>query len=213
MARTGGYRFLIGDAYAYTKSVRSTIEHGPTGNRFPADYTAVTFFYSEHAPEIPTLPKVADRRVHDLDQTVFTPGWTTPIHAFSWNNAELAKSSEKLGDAEVRFLSFKARDREIFGDHYISFICDMPAAGRYRVSIEAVAGPAQGIVQLFRNEVAIGKAADLYAPARSKSAAIPMGEIFMEQGDNRVMFKLVGRNPQSTGIGLDLYRIVCERVE
>lgn len=213
LARTGGYRFLIGDAYAYTKSVRSTIEHGPSGNRIPSDYTAVTFFYSENTPELPTLPTVADRRVHDLDQTVFTPGFNTPIHAFSWNNAELSKTGEKFGDEDVRFLSLRTREQDFFGDHYVSFICEMPAAGRYRVSIEAIAGPAQGIVRLFRNEVGVGTAADLYAPARAKSGPIQMGVLDLDEGDNHMMFKLVGKNAKATGAGLDLYRIICERVE
>ena len=60
-----------------------------------------------------------------------------------------------VNDHELRYLSFKAKDKDIFGPHYLSLICELPAAGRYRVSLEAVEGPTQGQVQFFRNEVGI----------------------------------------------------------
>ncbi|HJU55523.1 MAG TPA: glycoside hydrolase family 172 protein [Pyrinomonadaceae bacterium] len=213
LGRTGGYRFLLTDAYAFRESLVSTIEHGPVGNKFPADYTAVTFLYSDTNPAARNpLPKLEERRVADPDRVVFTPGWTTPIHAFSWSNAVLLKTDDRVGGEQLRHLSLRAEGREVFGDHYISFICEMPAAGRYRVSIEAIKGPSQGVVQVFRNEVGQGERADLYATERMKSGVLQMAELEMKEGDNRVMFKLVGKNEKSSGLGFDLYRIIFEKV-
>lgn len=213
LGRTGGYRFLLTDAYAYRHSIRSTIEHGPTGNKIPADYTAVTFFYSERRPTARLdLPALAERKVRDPDSVVFTPGFNTPIHAFSWSNAMLAKKAEMIGGAEVRFLSLTGEGRDVFGDHYISFTCEMPAAGKYRISIEAIAGPSQGIVQLFRNEVGVGERVDLFAAGRKRSGVISMGIVEMHEGANQLMFKLVGKSNQSTGLGFDIFRIICEKV-
>ncbi len=213
LARTGGYRFLLTDAYPYTKNILSTIEHGPTGNKVPTDYASVTFFYSENRPTASlALPAVGERRVSDPNSVVFTPGWTTPIHAFSWSNAVLMKRDDKIGDENLRHLSMKAEGREVFGNHYISFICEMPATGKYRVSIQAITGPTQGKVQLFRHEVGIGQAVDLYSSERQKSAVIPLGELELKEGDNRVMFKVIGKNDQSTGLGFDIYRIIFEKV-
>ena len=71
---------MLTDAYAFRQSIVSTIEHGPEGNKFPADYTAVTFLYSDTNPASRNpLPKVEERKVSDPDRVVFTPGWTTPI--------------------------------------------------------------------------------------------------------------------------------------
>lgn len=213
LGRTGGYRFLPTDAYAFRQSILSTIEHGPAGNNFPADYVGVTFLYAERNPLADAaLPPAAERRVTDPNSVVFTPGWNTPIHAFSWEKAVLLKKDDKVGEENLRHLSFQAEGREVFGPHYISFICEMPAAGKYRVSIQAIEGPAQGVVQLFLNEVGVGPAADLYAPARRKSREIPLGELELKEGENRVMFKLVGKNSRSKGLGLDLYRLIFERV-
>ena len=214
LARTGGYRFFINDAYPFEKSIRQTIEHGPAGNKFPTDYASVTFFYLKNRPTTDlTLPPLAERRVNDPTRIVFTPGWTTPIHAFSWNNSTLAKDDNKIGGEDLRHLQFRANGREVFGPHYISFICEMPAAGRYKIAVQAIAGPTQGKVQMFRNEVPIGDAADLYSAERKKTAEIPMGELFLSEGANRVMFKVVGKNEQSSALGFDVYRIIFEKVK
>ncbi|MGH9903637.1 MAG: hypothetical protein ACRD68_17660, partial [Pyrinomonadaceae bacterium] len=198
----------------FGQSIRSTIEHGPTGNKFLADYTSVVFLYSDTRPHGAgvALPPLAARRVSDPASVVYTPGWNTPIHAFSWSNAALSKHSEKINGEELRYLSLKAEGREVFGPHYLSFVAEMPLAGKYKISIEAVAGPSQGIVQLFRQEAPVGSTADLYSAEKRKSAVIDMGVVEMEEGDNHLFFKVVGRNARSSGLGFDIYRIICERI-
>jgi hypothetical protein len=213
LARTGGYRFFINDAYPFIKNILQTIEHGPVGNLFPTDYASVVFFYSENRPTTNMeLPKLVERRVSDPKTVVFTPGWTTPIAAFSWNNSTLAKDDNKIGDENLRHLQFRAKGREVFGPHYISFICEMPAAGKYKVAVQAIAGPTQGKLQLFHNEVPVGNMADLYSAERKKTAEIPMGELDLNEGENRVMFKIVDKNALSSGLGFDVYRIVFEKI-
>ncbi len=49
---------------------------------------------------------------------------------------------------------------------------------------------------------------DLYSSERKKSVEIPVGELELKESDNRVMFKVIGKNDQSTGLGLDIYRII-----
>lgn len=212
IARTGGYRFMVADAYPWRRSIRQTIEHGPQGDRFVTDYVSVAYFYAANPPALPALPPVAERRISDPTTVVFTPGWSAPIHSFSWSNATLSKQDVAVGERRIRHLSLDARDREVFGPHYISFLAEMPAAGRYRVRLQAIAGPDQGIVQLFREETPRGEAADLYAPALRLTAELELGVLDLLAGDNRVMLKVVGRNPASSGNGLDIYRLVFERV-
>ena len=180
----------------------------------PADYTGVTWLYAERPPVgLPELAPTYARAVDHPASAVFTPGWTMPIHAFSWANATLTKRHEKIADREIRYLSFAVREaREVFGPHYLSLICELPAAGRYAVAIEAVEGPAQGRVQLFRNEVAIGEAADFFAAARGMSQRRTLGTLDFQEGPNRVMLKLVGKHDQSSGLNLDLYRLIFTRV-
>jgi len=174
----------------------------------------VTFFYADDGVRYAnTLPPLEARRVRGLDRIIFQPGWNIPISSFSLQNATLEKRAEKLGEGRpVRYLAMSAKGEDRFGPHHLALRCNLPAAGSYQVSIEAIQGPTAAIVQLFRNETAIGAAADLYAAERKAGPLVALGEFDFQRGANDLFFKLIGRNPQSTGLDFDLVRIVFERV-
>lgn len=214
LGRTGGYRLLLGDAYAYHKSILQAIEHAPTGNDLLNDYCGVTFLYSQDRPTcVFSLPEPAQRKVVDLKRIVFATWWNVPIHAFSYRDATLTRGREKLDGQDVQFLSLRGQGDDTFGRHFIAFTCELPAAGIYRVSLDAVKGPAQGQVQLFRDEAPVGPAADLYAETRQRAASEDMGTLELAEGPNNLLFKIVGKNEKSQGQGLDLVNIICERVQ
>jgi hypothetical protein len=212
--RSSAYRLFLTDAYAFHNSINLTIEHAPERNDFLADYAGVTYLYLENRPTMDwSLPSAQARVVSDPKRLVFTPGWYIPMHSFSMERATITKKNEKVGARDERFLSMRAEGGDVFGEHHISFLCSVPAAGRYRVSIEALEGPEQGIVQLFRDEHAVGEKVDLYAVERRKSRIIPMGTLEMQQGPNQVFFKLVDKNAQSKALGFDLVAIILEKAE
>jgi hypothetical protein len=214
LGRSAGYRFLLTDAYAFRRSLRFTIEHGPTGNTVPSDYTSVTYLYATSRPAgAGVAPTLEARRIVDPPRVVFSPGWNMPIHAFSWSGATVTRREDTIGGASARYLGFAGEGADDFGPHYVALVADMPAAGIYRISLEAIAGPAQGIVQLVRNEAAAGDAVDLYAAERARAPAHVMGTMPLDEGPNRLFFKLVGRHPSATGLGLQIVRIVCERTD
>jgi hypothetical protein len=214
LGRTGGYRLFLGDAYAYRQSTLQTIEHAPTGNDLLNDYCGLTFLYSRDRPTCEfALPAAAQRRVVDLKRIVFATWWNVPIPAFSYRNATLTKGREKLDGQEVSFLSLQSRGDDTFGHHFVSFTCELPAAGVYRVSLDAVKGPAQGQVQLFMEEAPVGPVVDLYAERRQRSPGRDMGTLELAEGPNNLLFKIVGRNKESQGQGLDVTNIVCEKVD
>jgi hypothetical protein len=205
---------MLGDAYAFRQSIRHTIEHAPTKNDLQTDYSAVTFLYLKGDPTFdPTLPKVDARRVVDFERFVFNPSWSVPIHAFTFRGATLSRQREEIQGRRVAFLRMKAKGRDTFGPPFISLVCDMPATGKYAVAIEAVKGPEQAQMQLSQNEAAVGDAIDLYAPERTCNTLIALGALFLEEGPANLLFKLVGKNEQSRGLGFDLVTIQCEKVE
>jgi len=214
LGRTGGYRLLLGDAYAYRTSILQTIEHAPTGNDLLNDYCAVTFLYSQDRPTCAfSLPEAAARRVVDPKRVVFATWWNVPIHAFSYRAATLTKGSEKLDGQDVQFLSLQSRDGDTFGNHFISFTCEIPAAGVYKVSLDAIKGPSQGRVQLCMDEAPVGPAVDLYAEKRQRALGVDMGTLELVEGPNHLLFKVVGKNEMSEGQALDLTNIICEKVD
>ena len=96
MGRTGGYRLMLSDAYAFRKSLKLTIEHGPEGNLVPADYTAMSYFYLQRPPlSSPGLANVNNRAVSDPDRLVFVPGWNEPIYAFSFEKHVAAQTGNE----------------------------------------------------------------------------------------------------------------------
>jgi len=214
LGRTGGYRIMLGDAYAYRKSILQTIEHAPTNNDMLNDYCGLTYLYSQERPTCSfTLPAAEQRVVLDPERIVFATWWNVPIYAFSLRNATLTKEGAKFDGREVRFLSMRAKDSATFGPHSICFTCELPAAGTYRVTLDVVEGPDQAKVQLFRDEAPVGPEIDLFSAKRQPAKGIYVGTLDFEQGPNNLMFKLVGQNEQSEGLGFDLTSIVCERVD
>ncbi|OHB65724.1 MAG: hypothetical protein A2Y77_06715 [Planctomycetes bacterium RBG_13_62_9] len=214
LGRTGGYRLLLGDAYAYRKSILQTIEHAPTGNQLLNDYCGMTFLYSRDRPTCEfALPEPAQRSVVDLKRIVFAAWWNVPIPAFSYRDATLTKGREKLDGQEVQFLSLQGRGSDTFGHHFISFTCELPAAGVYRVGLDTIKGPAQGQVQLFMDEAPVGPVVDLYAQERQRALGADLGTLALVEGPNNLLFKIVGKNERSQAQGLDLTNIICEKVE
>jgi len=214
LGRTGGYRLLLGDAYAYHKGILQTIEHAPTGNELLNDYCGLTFLYSIQRPTCEfTLPPAAERKVIDLERIVFATWWNVPIYAFSYRDTTLTKAGEKFDGKDIRFLSMKSRGNDWFGHHFICFTCELPAGGQYKVSLDVIKGPGQGRVQLFMDEAPVGPVVDMYAEKREHAAGEYVGTLDLNEGGNKLLLKIVGKNEESEGLGLDLTNIICERVD
>jgi hypothetical protein len=210
LGRTGAYRLFLGDAYAFRTSLLQTIEHAGEKNSIPTDYSGVTYFYSEHRPTAQIqVPGLKDRAVVDLTELEFPMGWQTPIYAWSFSQASLSRIRVRLGNEDVNALSLQATNSDWFGPHFLSPVCEVPAAGRYAIQIEAIRGPGQAMIQLFQNENPVGEPVDLYAEAPARSGRLALGTLELEEGRNNLMLKLVGKHERSGGLGLDLVRIVC----
>jgi hypothetical protein len=213
LGRTGGYRLMLGDAYAYREQILHTIEHAPTGNDLINDYCGVTFLYSAARPTVSfALPELSRRRVVDPTRLVFAAWWNVPVPAWSFQRARLVRLKEELGGREARFLSLQAEGTEWYGPPFISFQCDVPAAGPYRVSIQAARGPSQGTVQLFQDNRPAGDPIPLEAGERQLGDPLLAGTLHLQQGPNELMFKVIGQTPGSQEFRFDLREIVLERM-
>ena len=212
LGRTGAYRLFLTDAYHYQRSLRQVIEHAGEKNSIPTDYCSVTYFYAAERPSVAiTVPPLAQRAVHDLNEVIFPMWWQTPLHAWSFDNATLTRKKVKLGNEDVRYLALTGTGQDWFGPHFLSPTCDVPVAGRYAIQIEAVKGPGQGQVQLFQNENPAGPVVDLYAATPTASGRVTLGRLDLVEGPNHLMLKLVGKNEASSGLGLDLVSVICAR--
>ncbi len=210
LARTGAYRFFIGDAYSYRKSILQTIEHGPEGNALTTDYCSVTYLYSEARPNVEfRVPSLAERRVVDPTEISFTAHWAVPISSFSFANATLSRKDVRVPAGNTRSLSLRASGQgDFFGPAFLSLVFDLPTAGKYKVYADVIKGPEEAQVQLCQSEAGVGDVLDFYAPKVDVGSHVYLGEITASEGNNRLMFKLMGRNILATAWGLDLINVL-----
>jgi hypothetical protein len=62
LGRTGAYRFFLSDTYAFERSARFAIEHGPVNNDVIADYSGVVYLYMQDKPTCDwTIPPIDKR--------------------------------------------------------------------------------------------------------------------------------------------------------
>ena len=134
-----------------------------------------------------------------------------PTHAWSFDRASLTRKKQKIGEEEIRCVSLAADGNDWFGPHFLTLTCDIPESGRHAIYVEAVKGPGQAKVQLFQNENPIADPVDLYADQPARSGRMLLGRCDLREGKNNVTIKLVGKNEQSSGLGLDLVQLICVR--
>ena len=123
----------------------------------------------------------------------------------------LRKQEMKLDGRDVRVLSIEAQGEEKFGPHYIAFSVQIPKAGNYRVSVEALRGPLQGTVQLMFNNGLVGKAVSFAGPSLTKADAVDLGSVPFTVGENQLFFQLGSDTTKLSSFHIDLVRIVCTR--
>ena len=66
---------------------------------------------------------------------------------------------------------------------------------------------------MFHDDMPFGDPVDLYAEKRQLSPETSLGILDMKKGDNVVFLHLIRKHAQSSGLGLDLVQIICERVK
>jgi hypothetical protein len=71
--RTGGYRLFTADKISFEKSFFHSIEHGPVGNAFPADYTSIGLYYCDSPAESMDIPDNELSKVFIPDTLILYP--------------------------------------------------------------------------------------------------------------------------------------------
>ncbi|MEO6288688.1 MAG: DUF2961 domain-containing protein, partial [Ginsengibacter sp.] len=71
--RTGGYRFYLSDKLSFEKNFYHSMEHGPANNNILAEYTSVSFYYSNSPATKIVSPETANTKVFIPDTLVLYP--------------------------------------------------------------------------------------------------------------------------------------------
>jgi hypothetical protein len=90
-------------------------------------------------------------------------------------------------------------------------ILGLPATmgGRFDVVMRFVAGPDEGIVQLFANGKTLGDPIDLFAQ-KEEPKEVTIGPLAMRTGTNPLVIRFVGKNPNSKGASLGIDHVLLK---
>ncbi|HEY5550615.1 MAG TPA: hypothetical protein VIK52_01905, partial [Opitutaceae bacterium] len=131
---------------------------------------------------------------------------------FSIEHAILTKRIVKVGGSDSRVLSLQVDGPEVLGEHHIAFFCEVPDAGRYRVSLEMIEDSRQGGLQLCANGQPVASVQDFHADTPAKGNPRMMGEFELTAGVNRVYFKVSAPADASGPFALEFVTLTLERI-
>lgn len=203
LARTGGYRVLMSDAYSFTRSINFSIEHGPEDNAADGDYAGGVFFYLDR-PDGSAQPEL-DTAV--LKATSFRVGTNPMMGLDSLIYASLKPEGKDLPSGWVPVARFERifKDRKVvfddeWGPPLLSLRVEAPRSGRYAIMVDALTGPGAAKLQLRDvNFAPIGTPTDFYARTEARSGYRKIGEIVLHEGFNLLHITMPERDPASTG--------------
>ncbi|MBC7187365.1 MAG: DUF2961 domain-containing protein, partial [Calditrichaeota bacterium] len=206
-AKVVAYRFHVGDAIPFRRSLLVTMEHGH-GNEVPSDYSSVAFWYQREphktlAPLPPPKARIPLRVIvppgvveaEELTARVLVGDWEKvalrteemTAHGAEWSNGkQLACTGLVTGDQVAVTFPVAMSDRY----DVCCFMTRGPAYGQVRI---AIAGHPQEVVF------------DGYAPETMHAGAVELRDVELAQGQHSLVLTSVGRATEASGqdIGLD----------
>ncbi len=87
---------------------------------------------------------------------------------------------------------------------------EVPYKNVYKISAILTRGPEYGHVELTVNGTKVGQPYDCYHPELIAGTLVTFGVIPLNQGDNQIVLKSVGKSNQATGykVGIDSYQVL-----
>lgn len=166
LARTGGYRFFLGDKIGFSKSFLQTIEHGPEQNQVPADYTAVSYYYADRNNPQVAVPTSANTRIYVPDTLEIYPQLT------------LSAMDESLGivarweDAPAKTVHYTVGNETI-----LKFSLDDLPPGDYDLYLDYRQDPLGAAFSLWQRQTRLSDWQDGYAAKSNKLSMQKMTRI------------------------------------
>ncbi|MDZ7337794.1 MAG: DUF2961 domain-containing protein [candidate division KSB1 bacterium] len=202
-ARVVAYRFHVGDAIPFRRSLLVTIEHGH-GNEVPADYSSVAYWYQKEPHKVfPPMPPPKARiplrvvvpsgglEAEELSAMVVRTDSGRlvvegmEVHGAEWSNGkQLAFRGASAGDEVV--LPFQ-----------------VPTSDLYDVLCFLTKGPAYG--QVVLSVLGHEAACDCYAPEVIHGGAVVIPKVKLSQGAHRLVVTVTGKaqEAQACDVGVD----------
>ena len=209
LSRIAAYRFMVGDAVPFYKSIRVTIEHG-TENSQVADYSSTAYWYQlEPHDEFPPILKSSLR----IPLRVQVPGGAIEAESLQPISTNTRSEIQDMtdfgpdwsGGKELKVDCVKAGD---------SFTLNIPVseADRYRVDVYYTKGPDYGDADIVVNGRKVGVIAG-YSKTALPGGGLQISDLVSDGRPINVKFVVTGKDRASAGncVGLDAFVVSSEK--
>lgn len=209
-ARIAAYRFQVGDAIPFRKSILFSIEHGHA-NEETADYSSTAFWYQkEPHKKFPPLLKASLR----LPLRAAVPEGIIEAEDLEEDGTEIKNEVMAMDDYGPDW-SGNAQLQVNFRKLNENFELDLPAELEdiYNVDIYYTTAPGYGNIKITHNGREVGNISG-YHDEVYPGGKITLKNLKSEFGKIKLKFSPVGKESKSTGygLGLDGFKIEPDRV-
>jgi hypothetical protein len=208
LARTGGYRFYISDKVSFKENFQLTIEHGPTGNDIPVDYTSVAFYYCDRPPVENNIPPT--KLLSGTNPPSTLEYWLDlfPIKAFS-NEASISKEEWTDSKSKVNYDVLRFSSGE---NGFVKFELEVPYDGEYKLYMSYFRGPDCGAFQVNQRQIPIKKLITGYSEENTFIDKDYIGNFSVKEGTNTITVILKENPVRGKNKNFVLYRVYLEKI-
>jgi hypothetical protein len=208
LARTGGYRFYISDKVTFKENFQLTIEHGPTGNDIPVDYTSVAFYYCDRPPVENNIPPA--KLLSGINPPSTLEYWLAllPVKAFS-NEASISNEKWTDSKSKVNYNVLRFSSRE---NGFVKFELEVPSDGEYKLYMSYFRGPDCGAFQVNQRQIPIKKIITGYSEENTFIDKDYIGTFSVKEGTNTITVILKENPVRGENKNFVLYRVYLEKI-
>lgn len=208
LARTGGYRFYISDKVSFKENIQLTIEHGPTGNDIPVDYTSVAFYYCDRPPVENNIPPAM--LLSGIKPPSTLEYWLAllPVKAFS-NEASISNEKWTDSKSKVNYNVLRFSSRE---NGFVKFELEVPSDGEYKLYMSYFRGPGCGAFQVNQRQIPIKKIITGYSEENTFIDKDYIGTFSVKEGTNTITVILKENPVRGENKNFVLYRVYLEKI-
>jgi hypothetical protein len=154
LSRTGGYRHYFADKLSFQENFKLTIEHGPSGNSYPVDYSSLALYYSEEAlpQEHPTLADCS----YPQPEVLKFPAGNLPVVAFT--NGRIT-NGKRIDNQRVLVLE-PMENRQMLA----VFNLQAPVDGTYKLYCSYYTTPSSGEIRIMQRQNELSAWKDVSSP-------------------------------------------------
>ncbi len=187
LARTGGYRFLVGDKESFEESYELTIEHGPENNNWKVDYASVAFYYGDTPSNF------------GIDPTIeLSGGFNPPRELELLPISNFSFQSFGFPPDEFTLLRTRINGKPAYVMHshgnsgYVKTDLQVLVNGTYDLYLSYFKSPKSGSLQIYQRQKQISEKINIYSPENEYVEKHLVGKVSISEEEAPLTFRMDG---------------------